>query len=107
MHCQTNHGQAGPFRDIANARIQALAAKGLSDEFTFFYDWHWRAESSPRGRGLCPAKRWKRLVKNLHDALSCDTWAMLPLPLVVVAGSCARMHYEVFPLEFLDAWESC
>ena len=56
MHCQSKDGEEGPFWDMTNASIQALAAKGLSEDFTFCYDWQWRAESSPLGRGLCPAK---------------------------------------------------
>ena len=47
MHCQSKDGEVGPFWDMTNASIQALTAKGLSEEFTFCYDWHWRAERSP------------------------------------------------------------
>ena len=97
MHCQSKDGEVGPFWDMTNASIQALAAKGLSEDFTFCYDWHWRAESSPLGRGLCPAKSWKRAVQSLHNALSYDILAMLPLPVVVVVGKCARIHYESVP----------
>ncbi|KAL8694499.1 MAG: hypothetical protein Q9218_000829, partial [Villophora microphyllina] len=97
MHCQSKDGEVGPFWDMTNASIQALTAKGLSEEYTFCYDWHWRAESSSLDRGLCPAKSWKQSVKRLHDAVSTDILAMLPLPFVVVTGTCARANYEKGP----------
>ena len=43
---------------------------------------------------MCPATKWEPTLKSLHDKLSCDVLDTLPLPLLLVAGSCARAEYE-------------
>lgn len=61
----------------------------------FGYDWHWRAEISAHGRGTsCPAKQWTSSQRILHDAMSCDLLELLPLPLLIVAGSCPSINYR-------------
>ena len=42
MHCQSKDGELGPFWDVGNASIQALAVNGLSEEFIFSYDQCWQ-----------------------------------------------------------------
>lgn len=72
--------------------------QGGSDAFTFGFDWHWRAEDSPMGRGSCATTSWKKSVKSLHDKFSADVLALLPLPFNVVFGECAPKHYERAPI---------
>jgi hypothetical protein len=91
MHCQSKEGEIGPFWDLESPSIQSLAQKGLGVEFMFGFDWHWRAETSARGRGGCSTDYWTKAQRNLHDALSSDLLEILPLPLLIVAGGCARM----------------
>jgi hypothetical protein len=60
----------------------------------FGFDWHWRAETSARGRGGCSTNYWTEALRNLHDTLSSNLLKILPLPLLIVAGGCARMSYR-------------
>ena len=94
MHCHSKEGKIDECWDTDSMSIQAMTQKGLSHDFAFFYDWHWRAESSARGRGRCPATKWSKSLRSLHDALSSDLLDILPLPLLVVAGDCAKSHYR-------------
>lgn len=98
MHCQTKKGPACPSWDMKSPTIQALATKGVSDAFMFGFDWHWRAEESPMGRGSCPTTSRKKSVESLHDEFSADVLAPLPLPFNTVFGECARKHYERAPI---------
>lgn len=93
MHCQSKKGEIGPFWDLESPSIQSLAQKGLGIEFMFGFDWHWRAETSACGRGGCSTDYWTEAQRNLHDTLSSDLLEILPLPLLIVAGGCARMSY--------------
>ena len=90
MHCQSKEGEVGEFFDIESRSIQTLAEKGLSNDYVFGFDWHWRGETSARGRGPCPATQWTKNQRDLHNALSRDILEILPLPLLLVAGSCAK-----------------
>ena len=74
--------------------IQTLAEKDPSDEFMFGFDWHWRVETSARGRGPCPTTQRTKTQCSLHDALSCDLLETLPFPLLIIAGSCAKKQYH-------------
>ena len=55
MHCQSKAGDIGEFWDMESRSIQMLIEKGLSKDFIFDFDWHWRVETSAGGRGPCPA----------------------------------------------------
>lgn len=85
MHCQSKEGEIREFWDIESRSIQTLAAKGLSIEFMFGFDWHWRGETSARGRGPCPATQWTKTLQDLHNALSCSMLEVLPLRLFIIA----------------------
>jgi hypothetical protein len=93
MHCQSKEGEIGPFWDMESLSIQSLAQKGLSVKFMYGFNWHWRAETSARGRGGCSTNYWTKALRNLHDTLSSDLLEILPLPLLIVARGCARMLY--------------
>jgi hypothetical protein len=97
LHCQTKKGKVGCFWDQESPTIQALAKKGFSNQFAFCYDWHWRAEETLRGRGLCPTIRWKKSLKSLHNNLSTCLLSMLNFRLLIVGGSCAKTHYRNVP----------
>lgn len=94
MHCQSKEGAIGEFWDIESRSIQTLAEKGLSKDFVFGFDWHWRGETSARGRGPCPATQWTRTLQDLHNAFSCSVLEILPLRLLVIAGSCPKKQYR-------------
>ena len=72
MHCQSKECDIGEFWDIESHSTQILAKQGLSKEFLFGFDWHWRREASARGRGSCPITQWTKPLQELHNALSCD-----------------------------------
>ena len=55
MHCQSKEGEIREFWDVERRSIQTLAGQCLSKDFVFGFDWHWRCETSARGRGPCPA----------------------------------------------------
>lgn len=94
MHCQSKEGEIGEFWDNENRSIQLLAKKGLSKEHIYGFDWHWRAETSARGRGSCPAKHWTNNLQRLHNTLSYEILEILPLPLLIIAGSCPKEQYR-------------
>jgi hypothetical protein len=60
MHYQSKERHIGSFWDYESPTIQALTAKGLSSEFVYGFDWHWRAEESARrpGRSSCLDSAW-------------------------------------------------
>jgi len=96
LHCQSKEGHIGKFWDYESPSIQALTAKGLSSEFVYGFDWHWRAEESARrpGRSSCPASAWPRAKRSLHDALSSEILEILSLPWLIVGGACAKENYH-------------
>ncbi|KAF2436465.1 hypothetical protein EJ08DRAFT_147804 [Tothia fuscella] len=59
-------------------------------------NWHWRAETSARrpGKVPCPTNTWTVTHRALHDALSAELLEDLPLPWLVVAGSCPKVSYR-------------
>jgi len=91
MHCQTKDGAIGEFWDTENRSIQALDAKGFNPSFLYGFDWHWRAESKGT-QGKCRVG-WSASLRALHDQMSVDLLQILPLPLVVIFGSCAKAQY--------------
>lgn len=94
MHCQSKEGAIGECWDIDSVSIQALSQKGLSLNFVFSYDWHWRAEASARGRGERPATKWSKSLRSSHNTMSSHLLSILPLPLLAIAGDCAKKGYR-------------
>lgn len=96
MHCQSKEGDIGELWDMESQSIQLLAKKGLNPGLIFGYDWHWRAEGYARLRkGNCPATKWSEEKRHLHNAVSREILNILPLPLLIVAGACAKKHYQM------------
>jgi hypothetical protein len=94
LHCQTKDGEVGPFWDEENPSIQLLVKKGLSSQFAFITIGIGGAEENCRGRGLCPATKWSKSVKKLHDELSSDLLSLLDLRFIIIGGTCAGLHYK-------------
>ncbi|KEF51839.1 uncharacterized protein A1O9_12176 [Exophiala aquamarina CBS 119918] len=96
LHCQTMKGHVGQFWNLESRAIQLLSAKGLSREFIFGFDWHWRAEESARrpDKTACPTKRWSFAKHSVHDAFSRELLELLPLPWVIIGGGCAKDSYR-------------
>ena len=94
MRVQTKKGKAGEFWDSNNGSIQTLEKKGLSSSSIYGCDWHWRAEESARNRGSCRATQWSEELLSLHKSMSFHLLEFLPLPFLIVAGSCAKSGYR-------------
>jgi hypothetical protein len=96
LHCQTMKGHVGEFWNPESRTIQLLSAKGLSPEFIYGFDWHWRAEESARrpGKTACPTKRWPIAKRSIHDEFSRELLELLPLPWLIIGGSCAKDSYR-------------
>jgi len=94
MHCQSKEGEIGEFGDFESRSIQTSTEKGLSKDSMFGFDWHWRGETSARGKGPCPATQWTRTLQDLHSAFSCSLLEMLPLRLLIIAESCPKKQYR-------------
>jgi len=92
LHLQSEEDAIGNFWDPRSATIRLLEEKGISDEFTFGYDWHWRAEETFQGRTTCPTERWSRDLRALHSKLSTDILEILPLPFLITGSSCTRKN---------------
>ena len=94
MHCQTKDGQIGPFWDVQNQSISALHQKGLSPDFAFGFDLHWRAGVVGRQNKGCPAVKWPPAVRRLHEDLTSDLLKDLPFHLLLVMGSCPKEFHR-------------
>lgn len=95
LHIQSRDGDAGQFWDPDSATVQMLQGKGLRDDMLFGYDWHWRAESlHDRQNPQCSTRSWPPLLKKLHDDFSMDTLHLLPMPFVILFGSCPRKSFD-------------
>ena len=90
LHLQSEEDVIGNFWDPRSATIRLLEEKGVREEFTFGYDWHWRAEETFHGRTTCPVTKWSRDLKVLHNDVSSDILESLPLPFLITGSSCAR-----------------
>lgn len=66
----------------------------MHEDFTFGFDWHWRADGAYRGQARCLARSWDKEVQLLHNTLSTDVLDALPLPFVLVASACTREHLQ-------------
>jgi hypothetical protein len=96
MHLQTKKGPVGEFWDNESPSIHLLASKGFSPDFVYCYDWHWRAEDSIRraGGANCSANSWTKTQRALHDTISAELLDELPIPWLLVAGSCPKTSYR-------------
>jgi hypothetical protein len=77
-----------------NQTIAALKIKGLSPEFAFCFDLHWRAGLPGRQNRGCPAAKWPPAALSLHDNLTFDLLSLLPFHLLLVAGSCPKQFHR-------------
>ncbi|KIW13277.1 hypothetical protein PV08_08465 [Exophiala spinifera] len=96
LHCQSTKGHVGEFWDPDSRTIQLLIKKGLSPDFIYGFDWHWRAEESMRrhGKTSCPTTRWSTAQRSIHDQFSRELLELLPLPWVLIGGGCAKHSYR-------------
>ena len=93
QHCRPEDEDtfiAPPFWDCKNQSIQVLSKKGFSDTFTFGMDWHWRAAAESTD---CPMKKWGRRLRACHDSFSSHVLGLVPCPLFIIGGQCARNSY--------------
>lgn len=92
LHIQSEEDAIGPFWDSRSVTIRLLEEKGLSGDFCFGFDWHWRAEDTFHGRTECPVHKWSRDLRTLHHSVSSDILEILPLPFIISASSCTRKN---------------
>jgi len=59
---------------------------------TYGFDWHWRAEAHQKHR-KCPIKEYSTDLKSLHEVMTRALLDLLPLPLLIVTGSCPWKNY--------------
>ncbi|KAK1770606.1 hypothetical protein QBC33DRAFT_617011 [Phialemonium atrogriseum] len=78
----------GSWWDPESKTIKLLVEKGMKGEFTFEFDWHWRAEETFGGN--CHTSQWDKKLRSLRDQLSADLLEILPLPFVVTGSACTR-----------------
>ncbi|KAF9892888.1 hypothetical protein FE257_000478 [Aspergillus nanangensis] len=91
LHIATGKHTSRDFWDPKSATISLLQEKGLTEEFVFGYDWHWRAEdASYLTRSDCPLRKWPQNLKALHDQVSAEILELLPLPFLITASGCTR-----------------
>lgn len=90
LHTQTKDGLLvlGSWWDLESKTIKLLVEKGMKEEFTSGFDWHWRAEETFGGN--CHTCQWDKKLRSLHDQLSADLLEILPLPFVVTGSACTR-----------------
>lgn len=94
---ESTDGTARSFWNVDSPTIQALAQKGFNDQFTFCYDWHWRAEASMYGRGRCSTNAWSVALQKLHNEMSASLLSLLGFRFLIVGGACPRKHYLKTP----------
>ncbi|RAK99169.1 uncharacterized protein BO80DRAFT_478634 [Aspergillus ibericus CBS 121593] len=92
LHLATGRDISRDFWDPRSASISLLQEKGMSDRFTFGYDWHWRAEEAYLDRSDCPVRKWPRHLRELHDQMSADILGMLSLPFLITGSACTRTN---------------
>lgn len=93
LHIQSEEDTIGPFWDPRSVTIKLLEEKGLSGDFCFGLDWHWRAEETFHGRSDCRVHIWSGDLRTLHHQISHDILEILPLSFVLFASGCNTQKY--------------
>lgn len=87
MHCSSQNRSCQSFFDRQNPSVRLLMDKGFTAESTYGFDWHWRAEAYQKYR-KCPIKEYSTNLKSHHEVMTRTVLNLLPLPLLIVTGSC-------------------
>ena len=97
LHCQTREGNGLPFwNDDQSQTLLSLKRKGVSPDFAFGFDVHWRPALPGYKNKGCPAKKFPPGLRALHDGVTSDLLNNLPFHLLLVGGSCAmEFHRKV------------
>lgn len=90
LHLQTKKIGWGCFWDPESRTIALLNRKGISGEFAYGYDWHWRGEETWNGRTTCPTREWNKDLRMLHDECSAHLLEILSMPFLITGLGCAR-----------------
>ncbi|OJZ91757.1 hypothetical protein ASPFODRAFT_27617 [Aspergillus luchuensis CBS 106.47] len=94
LHLATGRDISRNFWDKRSASISLLQEKGISEQFAFGYDWHWRSEKTYLDRSDCPLKKWPKQLRALHDQMSTDILDMLSLPFLITGSACTRSNLK-------------
>lgn len=95
LHCQSRDGEIGEFWDQGSKTVQILAEKGISPDYVYCFDWHFRAdETASRDNGRCFTNAWTEAQRKLHSQFTQSLLDILPLKWLIVGGSCARKGYR-------------
>ena len=88
---QVKEGVANPSL-TAKIPVRLLMDKGFTAVSTYGFDWHWRAEAHQKHR-KCPIKEYSTNLKSHHEVMTRTILNLLPLPLLIVTGSCLWNNY--------------
>jgi len=92
MHCPSQNRSCQSFFDRQNPSVRLLMDKGFTEENTYGFDWHWRAEAHQKHR-RCPIREYSTNLKSHHEVMTRTMLNLLPLPLLIVTGSCPWNNY--------------
>jgi hypothetical protein len=92
MHCPSQNRSCQSFFDRQNPSVRLLMDKGFTAVSTYGFDWHWRVEAHQKHR-QCPIKEYSINLKSHHEVMTRTIINLLPLPLLIVTGSCPWNNY--------------
>jgi len=92
MHCPSQNKSSNHFFDYENPSVKLLIDKGITTSNAYGFDWHWRSEIHEKHR-KCPIRDYSPELESLHEVLTLELIKTLPLPLLIIAGSCAWKRY--------------
>jgi hypothetical protein len=92
MHCPSQNKSCQSFFDRQNPSVRLLMDKGFTAVSTYGFDWHWRAEAHKKHR-KCPIKEYSIDLRSHHEVMTRTLLDLLPLPLLIVTGSCPWNNY--------------
>jgi hypothetical protein len=93
MHCPPSQNKSSNnFFDYQNPLLKLLMDKGITASNSYGFDWHWRSEPHERHR-KCPARGYSIELRSIHEIMTYNLLEALPLPLLVISGSCPWKNY--------------
>jgi len=93
MHCPPSQNKSSnDFFDNQNPLLKLVMDKGITASNSYGCDWHWRFEPHERHR-RCPVRGYSVKLRSIHEIMTCNLLEALPLPLLVISGSCPWKSY--------------
>jgi hypothetical protein len=92
MHCPSQNKSCHSFFDYQNPFVKLLVDKGITASNSYGFDLHWRSEGHERHR-RCPVRGYSVELMSIHEIMTCNLLEALPLPLLLISGSCPWKNY--------------